>query len=263
MKKLLFLIIPIALFAILALPAMATPTHTNNVYNADVTGDGELVLYLWGMWGNEKYDDSHWTGFSYGFGDFLEIGGSYRITENDDFRSDPHFDARLRYALADFWKGDEEEEGGCAEEEEGGEGEGGCGEGEGGVCCGGACSYVNTTGIAIGIDNLTGDEDVNGNMIPYIAYTHDFGDNFRGTAGYAFEDGNNAIFVGFDTTSGSGTYKWDWRQINDGADWQASVGFEFPFEAYWDNWAIASWLSFSSNQNIGEVWIVEVSYLID
>ncbi|HEX9746549.1 MAG TPA: hypothetical protein VGB30_14105 [bacterium] len=56
---------------------------------------------------------------------------------------------------------------------------------------------------------------------------------------------------------------WDWRQVNDTNDWMASVGVEFPFDAYVDDWNFATWLNFGSNQNSSESIVVEVSYTFD
>lgn len=56
---------------------------------------------------------------------------------------------------------------------------------------------------------------------------------------------------------------WDWRQVNDANDWMASVGVEFPFDAYVDDWNFATWLNFGSNQNSSESIVVEVSYTFD
>jgi len=241
MLKRLSIIAVLSVIAIfISLPASATPSDTNITWNADVTADESLTLFTWAEWGNNKYDDGHYIGFSYGLFDWVEIGGDWRITEDEDHRQDPTFDAKLRFALSDE--------------------EDGCGDGEG---CGGSCACINTTAIAIGVDNINFDEDENGDFIPYIVYTHDF-DGFRGHAGYAFEEDNGAIFVGFDTNAGDATFKWDWTQCNDGDDWLAAVGVEVPFELLdEDGWNFATYLMFASNDEMSDTWTVEFNYTFD
>jgi hypothetical protein len=228
-------------WGLLAGPALAYPTNTNITYNADVTPDNQLILYLAGEWGNDKFDDGHYVGFSYGLMDIIEIGGTWRLTEDEDYRRDPVFDVKLRYDL-----GGTECDEGCDETEEEG--------------CDG--SRIDTTGIAIGVDNINFDEDKNGHIIPYIAYTHDF-DGMRATAGYSFEEDNGAIFVGFDAAAGDAVLKWDWTQIDDGDDWMAAVGFDLPFVLTDDNWCFSSYLAFSSNDAYSDVWGAEISYTFD
>ena len=206
-------------WALAAVPAFATPTDICNAYNADITADGALVLYLWGDWGNDKYDDGHYVGFSYGLMDMFEVGGDWRITENEDFRQDPTLDAKFRFSLSDEL----------------------------------------TNAIAVGVDNINFDEDVQGKFIPYIVYTHDF-EGLRAHAGYSFEEDNSGAFVGFDAATGDATLKWDWKQIADGDDWMGAVGFDMPFELMTENWVLSMFLTWSSNDDISDVWHAEINY---
>jgi len=226
----------------IAAPAWADFTGLNIVPDAQVQDDGALTFMVRGDWGNSGFDDGHYIGFSYGLMDYLEIGGSWRLTEDEDFRGDPTFDVKFRYNLAPEMEpcpGSDEEAG-----------------------CGGCKGLA--TGIAVGAYNINFDEDENGNMVPYLVYTHDF-EGFRGSLGYSFEEDNGAIFSGWELDAGDGVLKWDWTQISDGNDWNSSVGFETPF--YWDDWldgdwTIGSWLMFTSNDAGSDVWTVEVSYTL-
>jgi hypothetical protein len=232
MRRITLLFIIAAAAAIfLAAPVFADPTGNNITYNADVTAANELVLIFSAEWGNNKYDDGHFVGFSYGLMDMFEIGGNWRLTEDEDYRHDPVFDAKFRFDLGQD------------------------------ISCDGEDGYRTTTGIAVGADNINFDTDKNGNIIPYIAYTHDF-EGLRATAGYSFEEDNGAIFVGFDAETGDATLMWDWTQVNDGEDWNAAVGCEMPFEWFDDNWAFATHLAFSSNSTASDVWYVEFNYTI-
>lgn len=234
-KYKLFIFPAFILWVIAATPVSATPTALNNAYNADVTDGGALILYLSGDWGNNKYDDGHDFGASYGLMGQFEIGFSWRLTAEDDFRQDPTFDAKFRFDLG----GDKMDcEGDCAD-----------------------CGGCDTTGVAIGVDNINFDEDALGNFVPYIVYTHDF-DGMRGHAGYAFEEDNGAIFVGLDHDTGDATLMWDWMQIDDGEDWQTAFGFSMPFQWLDDNWCFTSNLTFSSNSTHADVWYAEFSYEI-
>jgi hypothetical protein len=227
----------------LALPASAYPTKINNAYNADVTPACALDLHLWGEWGNNKYDDGHFLGASYGIADMAEVGFSWRLTEDEGYRQDPTYDVKLRFDLG------EKPETCCAD------GEGTCEEG----CTG--CPCRTSTGLAIGADNINFDEDTLGKIIPYIVYTHDFED-MRAHVGYSFEEDNGAIFAGLDFDSGDATLKFDWMQVNDGNDWEAAFGFDMPFQLYDDNWTFTSYLTFASDSDASDVWHAEVSYLI-
>jgi len=233
MKRITLLLTLTAAAAIfLAAPVFADPSGNNITYNADVTGANELVLIFSADWGNNKYDDGHFIGFSYGLMDMIEIGGNWRLTEDEDYRQDPIFDAKFRFDL-----------------------------GEDCECPGCENQCRTTTGIALGADNINFDEDENGSIIPYVVYTHDF-NGLRASAGYAFEEDNGAIFVGFDADTGDATLMWDWMQENDGDDWRAAVGCEMPFDWFDDNWTFVTHLSFSSDSTASDIWYVEFNYAI-
>lgn len=240
LRKLLIISTMAMLSLLFTLPAMATYTGNNNTPSADITDEGTTILYAYGQWGNGKFDDGHYFGISYGLFDILEIGTDWRLTEDDDFRHDPTFDIAFRYDL-------------------GGEDKCDCG-GECGDECGGC--WMDSTGLAIGVYNINFDEDLEGNFIPYLVYTHDF-EGFRGSLGYSFEEDNGAIFAGFDAPTGDATVMGDWTQTNDGGDWDATIGFDMPFEWFDDNWSFCSFILFSSNDDEPDVWHVEFSYTFD
>jgi len=270
-KRISLLLLVGAVLFFIAAPAFADFTGTNLVPDARVQDDGSLKFLLRGDWGNNKYDDGHFIGFTYGLLDYFEIGGSWRLTENEDLRRDPVFDLKFRYDLAPEKDGcdeememdnddetedaDEAEDVDEVDDDDETEMEGGCG---------GGCGYKNATGIAVGAWNVNFDEDKNGKIIPYFVYTHDF-DGLRGSIGYEFQEDNDGIFTGWEFDAGDGVLRADWTQVNDGEDWNGSVGFETPF--YWDDvvdgeWTVGSWLVFSSDDNASDVWNLELTYTL-
>ncbi|MBN1917978.1 MAG: hypothetical protein JW889_08730 [Verrucomicrobia bacterium] len=95
--------------------------------------------------------------------------------------------------------------------------------------------------IGAGLDNLTGDEDDNGNIDPYLVVTHDFGP-VRGTLGYSLQDDDEAFFAGIDTSFDflemPITAGLDVTQTDDGDEWLVSAGFEYqlPLELVLETW---------------------------
>ncbi len=225
-------ILSIAVLAwFIAVPAWATATRCNNTYNTDITDEGNTILYFFCDWGSGKYDDGHFFGISYGLMDWVEIGGTYRLTENSDFQSDPFFDIKVRYGFSNCDDPDSD--------------------------------WGHSGAIAFGLDNITGNEDENGSMIPYIAYTHLWSGDFRGHAGYSLEDNNTGLFFGFDTVAGDANLKWDWMQTNDGSDWITAFGFDIPVTIFDTDLGFCTFLTFPSNDNESEVWYVEFTYEFD
>jgi len=268
-KRISLLLLVGAVVFFIAAPAFADFTGTNLVPNASVQDEGALKFFLRGDWGNNKFDDGHSIGFRYGIFENFEIGGSWRLTEDEDFRQDPTFEVKFRFDLAPEKEGcgtememDDDDEGEDVEDadeaedvdemDDDDEMEMGC---EG-------CGPVNATGIAVGAWNVNFDEDKNGKIVPYIVYTHDF-TGLRGSVGYAFQEDNNAAFTGWAVDAGDGAVRCDWIQANDGEDWNAAVGFQTPLN--WDDvidgaWGIESWLTFSSDDNASDVWTVKLTY---
>lgn len=233
-KRILIIVSIVSLAWFIAAPAWATPSGCANTYTTDVTAEGNTILYLFGDWGNNKYDDGHYFGISYGVGDWMEIGGTYRLTLDSDFQSDPVFDLRLRHGLSD--------------EEE---------------CEGADSGWGHPGAVAFGLDNITGNEDENGSMIPYIAYTNLWCEGVRGHAGYSFEDGNNSIFIGFDAEAGDATLLADWMQTNDGGDWVAAFGVAFPLEIFDTEFGGCTFLSIPSDDAESETIYLELAYEFD
>jgi hypothetical protein len=119
----------------------------------------------------------------------------------------------------------------------------------------------SNTAFAIGIDNASGDIDYNGVSIPYVVYTQDFG-TIRGHAGYTFERDNEALFLVLDGDVGAICLTADWAQINDGADWESSVGVYTPLEFVDEDCALYSYFTFSSDSEESDTLTVEISYTI-
>ncbi|MFH1676202.1 MAG: hypothetical protein ABIC40_04175 [bacterium] len=247
-KNIITIAISLMVWGLLAIPAMATPTHTCITPNADITPEMNVVVYGWGEWGANRFDDGHFAGISLGLFDIIEVGGSYRLTKDSEFRMDPTFDAKAHYKFND-----------------------------------------NIT-IAAGAYNFSGDEDKNGSMVPYGVLCYDFG-GLRANVGFAAREKEkidevnpatgvpytwkewaekypnypgviaaSGLFVGFDTKAGDATLKMDWTQINQGDDWRTAFGFDVPIEILIDGWTVGSWLVFSSNDQIPDTWILELSY---
>jgi hypothetical protein len=223
LRKSIFAVVSITIFVALCAPAFATATTVINAYSADVTPAGHAIIYLYGLWGNEKHDDAHYVGVSYGIGDFLEIGGNWRITKTEDYRHKPTADAKFHW---DINKKDK-----------------------------------LTSAFAVGIDNVSTDQDKEGHNIPYVAYTQDFKD-FRAHAGYSFEDDNRGIFVGLDAKTGEALLLWDWIQSNDGHDWITSFGAEVPVKVISEDFYASASLSFSSQESSSDVLEVTLEYYL-
>jgi hypothetical protein len=243
LKRISLLLLVGAVLFLMAAPAWADHSGNNMTPTAAVQDEGATPLLFTGEWGNAKADDGHYLGICYGLFGTMEIGGTYRLTEDDDFRLDPTFEFKYRYSLAD-----EPEpcgmEGGCS----------GCG----------GCTALETA-LAVGAWNINFDEDKNGSIVPYVVYTHDF-TGLRGSVGYSFEEDNGAFFSGWELDAGETVLRWDWMQANDGNDWDAAVGFETPFN--WDdwfesNWTVGSWLQFSSDSAASDMWVLQFTYTID
>lgn len=95
--------------------------------------------------------------------------------------------------------------------------------------------------IGAGIDNLTDNEDANGNIDPYVVVTHDFGP-VRGTLGYSFQDDDQAFFAGVDTSfeflEMPTMVGLTASQTDDGDEWLVSAGFEYalPLDFVLESW---------------------------
>ena len=107
--------------------------------------------------------------------------------------------------------------------------------------------------VGAGIQNVTDDDDTNGNVSPYLVLTHDFGPA-RGTIGYSFQDDNEAFFVGVDTSFDflelPATVGLDALQTSDGDEWLVSAGFEYqlPLNFVAEGWY--TWTSVDGAENM-------------
>ena len=247
--------ISLMVWGLLAIPAMATPTHTCITPNADITPAMNVVVYGWGEWGTNRFDDGHFAGISLGLFDIIEVGGTYRLTKDSDNSLDPTFDAKAHYQLFDNLtiaggayniNSDEDKNGKMVPY---------------GVVCydfGGLRANVGFAGtekeksITFKVKQPDGTFKVS-DPVPWEEFAAKFPTSSRVMAA-------SGVFAGIDSKAGDATVKMDWMQINQGDDWRAAFGFDVPFELLIDGWKLGSWLTFSSNDLIPDTWIVEMSY---
>lgn len=95
--------------------------------------------------------------------------------------------------------------------------------------------------VGAGVQNVTDDEDDNGNVDPFLVVTHDFGP-VRGHAGYSFQDGDDGFFAAVDTSfdflEQAATVGFDVLQTDNGDEWLLSLGFEYqlPLSFVLESW---------------------------
>jgi hypothetical protein len=207
---------------ILVTQIMAARPAQATSYTAPVTGDGQFYIYYGNITGNKGYEGCGYAGFDYGFFDFFETGICWTVGDSDSVFESPVFDGKVVYALDD----------------------------------------ERSTSLAAGFDNLSGDEDKNGPIIPYFVYTHDF-DGVRAHGGYIFERDNESIFLAVDGDIENVCLGADWSEINEGNDWEASVSIWVPLTDIDDNCALYSYYTFSSDKEAGETLTIELSFTTD
>lgn len=100
--------------------------------------------------------------------------------------------------------------------------------------------------LGAGLQNLTDDEEDNGEIDPFLVVTHDFGP-VRGHAGYSFQDDDQAFFAGVDTSFDflelPATVGLDLLQTDDGDEWLLSLGFEYELPL---NFIVESWYTWTT-----------------
>jgi hypothetical protein len=117
------------------------------------------------------------------------------------------------------------------------------------------------TAFALGFENASSDEDKNGSYVPYAVYTYDFG-SLRGHAGYAFERDNEGIFFGIDGDVDETCLGVDWRQMDEGSEWESTINIYAPLEFIDESCALFAYYTFSSDSEESDTLTVEISYTI-
>jgi hypothetical protein len=114
--------------------------------------------------------------------------------------------------------------------------------------------------LALGVANVTGDRDRNGNTFPYAVISAPLGDKANGHLGYSVQEDNHALFLGADATVGKNvTLRSDWIQSNDGDESIWSLGFISPLS--W-HLLLEGWASFPSAAEADTSYVLKIDYVI-
>ena len=116
--------------------------------------------------------------------------------------------------------------------------------------------------LGAGLDNLTGDEDSNGSIDPYVVVTHDFG-FLRGTIGYSFQDEDEALFAGADKAFTflelPATVGLDLAQTDDGDEWLVSAGFTYQLPL---DFVLQSWYTWTTVDDAENTLTIRLNWVI-
>jgi len=116
--------------------------------------------------------------------------------------------------------------------------------------------------LGAGLQNLTDDEDTNGNVDPYLVITHDFGP-VRGHLGYSFQDDDEAFFAGVDTSFSflelPATVGLDLLQTANGDEWLVSAGFKYQLPM---SFVLESWYTWTTVDEAENTITIRLNWLI-
>jgi hypothetical protein len=113
---------------------------------------------------------------------------------------------------------------------------------------------------AVGLANISGDEERHGEVFPYAVLSAPLGAKANGHLGYAFQSGNQALFLGADATVNEKlTLRTDWTQTNDGHDSLWSLGFISPLSP---KLLVEAWASFPTATGADSSLTVKLDYVI-
>lgn len=117
--------------------------------------------------------------------------------------------------------------------------------------------------LGAGIQNVSGNEDKNGNIDPYLVVTHDFG-SVRGHLGYSLQEDNEAFFAGVDTSFSflemPATVGLDLRQTDDGDEWLVSAGFEYELPL---SFVLESWYTWTTVDGAEDTITLRLNWVIN
>jgi hypothetical protein len=113
---------------------------------------------------------------------------------------------------------------------------------------------------AVGLANISADDDRHGDVFPYAVLSAPLGQKANGHLGYAFQSGNQALFLGADATVNEKlTLRTDWTQTNDGHDSVWSLGFISPLSP---KLLVEAWGSFPTATGADSSLTVKLDYVI-
>jgi hypothetical protein len=121
---------------------------------------------------------------------------------------------------------------------------------------------ANGTRVAAGVANVSNDRDRHGEFFPYVVATAPLnaGHTANGTVGYAFQSGNQGLFVGADYwVSPQLDLRADWTQTDSGDESTSSLGFLLPVTK---RFLVESWASFPTAAGAETNYVVKVDYVI-
>jgi hypothetical protein len=115
--------------------------------------------------------------------------------------------------------------------------------------------------VGFGLQNVTSDEDANGDVDPYLVASHDFGP-VRGHLGYSFQDEDEAFFAGVDTSFDflemPATVGLDVLQTDDGDEWLVSAGFEYALPL---NFVLESWYTWTTVDGAEDTLTIRINWV--
>lgn len=180
----------LALYALLTVSALATPSGLNNIPTADTPAQGDVVIQTWTNFGNDHDADFN-LGFKTGFdvfGQKLEFGADSHLFPN---QGGPVV-LQLKY-VQDLWEGGK-----------------------------------LALGIAnLALSN--NDRDRAGDPFSYALISQTIAGSLRAHAGFGFQTDNNSVLLGLDDTfkvlDRDLQLRTDFVQIQNQDQWMGSVGF--------------------------------------
>jgi hypothetical protein len=116
--------------------------------------------------------------------------------------------------------------------------------------------------LGAGLQNVTGDEDDNGNIDPYLVVAHDFGP-VRGHLGYSFQDDDEAFFAGLDTSfdflESPAMVGLTVLQTDDGDEWLISAGFEYQLPM---SFVLESWYTWTTVDEAENTITIRLNWVV-
>jgi hypothetical protein len=113
--------------------------------------------------------------------------------------------------------------------------------------------------LALGLANLSGDRDSNGEPFPYAVVSAGAGP-VRGHLGRSWQSGNQAWFVGLDTPLKDGlALRADWIQVADGEQSLTSLGFIGQLSP---RWLLEGWVSHPTAAGAADSYVVKLDFVV-
>jgi hypothetical protein len=136
------------------------------------------------------------------------------------------------------------------------------------------------TRVAVGVANVSDDQDRNGEPFPYAVLTQDVKGWFRVHVGYDFQKDNEGAFGGIDRAVGlvgrDVTLCADAIQVNDREDWLLAPGVKFglgrkaaageslcELDNVLQHFVFETWVTFSTKDNAEESYVAKLNLVLD